>query len=334
MAFGVGVEHKGESEADKNNPANAKLAKLEAADHAQEGIAIKKRSMTDCLWVFLIIGLWVVMTSIGAKACANGNPSILLYPSDYRENICGHTGSVKENHYAYIVNKQGEATCVEECPSAEPSADAFLAASAVAALGGDQTQPYIDAGFLICKKLEDRDTSLNWQQSIDQGYCSVAYKSSPIMYYCVFDPSQLMQPEDGLNTTVGQYYGLPEGSGAMSEFVSDLTTASGYIFGLGVCLAFLVSIVFTYVTAPLPLLLLLLPLLRPRATAPTATTTLHYYYSSSSYSPDSTLPGTCSRATPSSTAWCGARSSASSSSSPRSPCTRTPSSPLGRRRSP
>jgi hypothetical protein len=86
---------------------------------------VETRHCTDILCLFLIIAMWIGMTTVGAYGVANGDYRILLYPLDHDGNVCGTDFGGESNKnvdmtefpYLYAVNAAGAGVCVAECPS-------------------------------------------------------------------------------------------------------------------------------------------------------------------------------------------------------------------------
>jgi hypothetical protein len=78
-----------------------------------------KRHCTDLFCLGLLLAVWIGLTAIGAYSIHNGDIRYVLYPIDYRGNVCGtNLGRDDMTNYSFLyhVNSMTGGVCVRQCP--------------------------------------------------------------------------------------------------------------------------------------------------------------------------------------------------------------------------
>ena len=88
----------------------------------EKGGIVQQRRTTDVLFFLGILGLWAVMTVVGAVASSKGDLNRLLHPLDDQGRVCGVSTGVSGLPNFYTVSPvTGLGVCVPSCPSRQAS---------------------------------------------------------------------------------------------------------------------------------------------------------------------------------------------------------------------
>lgn len=192
-----------------------------------------RRGCTDCYCILIIVAVWVGLTILGFIACGvitndtipMGNPTRLLYATDYNGRVCG-SGSNAGKDFAYYMLDQ-QVVCVKKCPSS------------------------VDKKTFYCKSdyqsLADADsTGVIGLALTSYYYCMFAITTEETLNRCI--PS-LSSTEASELSSAG--YTVPDvsstsGEGWFNTFIADIYNQLGLIFGFGIGVATALSFIFLY----------------------------------------------------------------------------------------
>jgi len=211
---------------------------------------VEKRHCTDIMFLILIILSWMAMTGIGFVVCgvvksptlAPGNPYRLLNGIDYRGQICGIDGPVKQkSKLVYIPNllkKTVLGVCVEACP-------------------------VVSNHNLICTYNISVNslTPIAAVRNVYNGQCMYQVATVDKYNYCIYSEIYSTAISTANSTTL-----IPtslgnvntnSGSAWYKEFTSDLFTSWPIIMGFGFGVSMVVGFIFLFLLQ-LPGVLLIL----------------------------------------------------------------------------
>jgi choline transporter-like protein 2/4/5 len=229
----MGEENPKDDTAD--HPDNKKL------EHAGwNDIKEMKRGCTDCPCILLLIAAWVAMTIIGLIAIGavedphlrSGNPARLTHAMDYEGNICGFSEGLKSKKYGYYLPDQ-TAVCVSKCPS-QTSFEKFVCQYDLQASVDSDSTNGLGNIYVMTRS------------------CMYHIETKPYINRCVPTADTFQAAADfadtafsGQNVTSPSYQTASEKSASwFSDFLGDLYSLRGYIFGFGIAVT--VGIAFTY----------------------------------------------------------------------------------------
>ena len=213
---------------DDTHPEN----QLEIAEHWEEGsIKNKPRSCTDVLLLLLLIASWAAMTILGFCAVGwiessqlkSGNPRRILHATDYKGDVCGVSESVKHKPDAYYLYT-GAVICIDGCPTVT-----------------DTTKFYC---YDIYQDAADSNSVDAWNY-VSQGYCMYQTECNKVINRCISkDMSDAVKSQvDTANTGSTVPYGVSVSDSRtwFHNFVADIWTLRGYVFGFGLGVSVLVA---------------------------------------------------------------------------------------------
>jgi hypothetical protein len=217
------------SETDEKDPHSAK----HSAHGSFEG-CVKNRRSTDCLFLLLIIAMWIAMTVIGSTSVRNGDPFRLVDPIDYQGRICGYDDSVKNEPYFYTVMTFGAGVCVEACPthntsltSTDPSN--YYCLDSVYAY--TNTSLVDDSAALSLYIQTECFTDGEFDIKSNCG-CMISLDSYSVFKRCTFSDSEY---RNQLATQAAKGY--------LTAFISDILQARGVVFGWGIGGSFVLAFI-------------------------------------------------------------------------------------------
>ena len=174
------------------------------------------------------------MTLVGFAACGliefqglePGDPMKLIYATDWKGEICGIDGGVKDKENAYFM-ATGAVVCVSSCPSVT------------------------DFDQFICQEDVVIDDDGDYVTNTLNGKCMYHVESTAAAYRCVpkgtGDALAAAATDDAQDNGLPMNYGDTDTSGEwFNQFLADLYTMQGYIFGFGLGVAVLVSFLYLY----------------------------------------------------------------------------------------
>ena len=101
---------------------------LEREGSSQEGLS--SFACTDAVWLFPVLGVWLVMLAAVVYAARWGQPSRLLYGVDYERNVCGVDNSAAGSHALRFASQRAASFPYEVLPATARVAGSVDAASA------------------------------------------------------------------------------------------------------------------------------------------------------------------------------------------------------------
>mmetsp|Transcript_16362 Transcript_16362/g.27658 ORF Transcript_16362/g.27658 Transcript_16362/m.27658 type:complete len:673 (+) Transcript_16362:87-2105(+) len=201
-----------------------------------DNIQDKKRGCTDILFLLLLFAAWFAMTIIGLivlgaiedDALQAGNPARLTNPMDYDGNICGISSGVKDLEKGYYL-PDFTLVCADSCPSSSDYTSFICRYDSQSAADAD-----IATGYSLVSEYK----------------CMYVVKSKEFLNRCLPDTDTTQALTDALAASGGNltsnilYDTGNSNSEWFEEFVADVITLQGYIFGFG--LGFAVFVAFGY----------------------------------------------------------------------------------------
>ncbi|KAI9204339.1 plasma-membrane choline transporter-domain-containing protein [Polychytrium aggregatum] len=210
-----------------------KVSPLEKPEYGDEVGPIGNRRCTDIPFLVLFLVFWAAMFYVAFIAIKTGNPSKLLYPTDYLGNTCGTNNTAVNSSlldmslkpYSYFLNPIDLTTSAQICISSCPTTMVVYASSTPT------------TGTTYCKYTV---TSATLSSAILSGDCApFVYASEAVLNRCV--PTQPI-PASALsslgslsvttgNTTVSINSLLSDGQTFLTQAVSDLQVAYLWLIG-------------------------------------------------------------------------------------------------------
>jgi len=203
-----------------------------------DSITDKKRHSTDCLCLIGIIAAWFCMTIIGLivlgaikdDALQPGNPYRLTNTIDYQGNICGISSGVKNLEKGYYLPDL-TAVCVGSCPSSADYSSFFCRYEDQAAADASSVDAYTLVGEGRCMyKVATKEYLNRCLPDMDTGAALTAAQSA----------------SGGNYTGTFQYTTSSSGKEWFNNFLADVFTLQGYIFGFGLGFSTFVAFMYLY----------------------------------------------------------------------------------------
>lgn len=231
----------GENSSDSNHPDNQK-----STHEGWESIRDKKRGCTDCLCLLLLIMCWAATTIVGLIALGvisdpnlpPGNPQRLITPMQYDGQLCGVDALATKPFGYYLLDKT--AVCVTSCPGAS------------------------NYTSFICKDNYQSDA----EKSIAVGFmyltmqrCMYKLKTKAVINRCIPDMVASAAASSAKATaakygsdlsTSPTYTGSSDSTstststGWFQNFLSDIWSIRGLIFGFGLGFSTIIAFSYTY----------------------------------------------------------------------------------------
>eukprot|EP00002_Diphylleia_rotans_P026872 TRINITY_DN5378_c0_g1_i1.p1 TRINITY_DN5378_c0_g1~~TRINITY_DN5378_c0_g1_i1.p1 ORF type:complete len:622 (+),score=127.21 TRINITY_DN5378_c0_g1_i1:58-1923(+) len=181
----------------------------------------EKRSCRDVLMLLLFIGYWVGMFIVAGYAVENGDPKLLLYPKDSKNNICGvdnrdrFVGGLDMSDMKYLywpsVTDLSIQLCVKSCPTQNSVVGGLCDSSSTA----------------LCEYVED--VRLQPTSYGGKGECC-PYETDDYFYRCL----PLNQTLEATYNILGSVSGNLDASDTASDIVSDVAKVYYWIVLCGV----------------------------------------------------------------------------------------------------
>ncbi|XP_071948312.1 choline transporter-like protein 2 [Antedon mediterranea] len=161
---------------------------------------IHNRGCTDVICCVIFIAFVIGMFIVGGYAWINGDPRKLVYPTDYKGQICGITPAVKDKPYLFFfdllkcsatftsfqLSCPTKQICVSECPTETNTfyTQVFSATVGVSLpTGSEFDSTYCDYGFTPI--VSSTDPSY-WQGILEAENCPTYYlESQPYLDRCI-----------------------------------------------------------------------------------------------------------------------------------------------------
>ncbi|XP_071948310.1 choline transporter-like protein 2 isoform X2 [Antedon mediterranea] len=178
---------------------------------------IDNRSCTDVICCLLFLAFIVGMFVVGGYAWMNGDPRKLVYPTDYKGQICGITAGVEKKPYLFFFDLlkcsstlssfqltcPTKQICLEKCPTETYTAltEVFLNVLNVAP-DFSKIKPYCDYGFDPETEYNDPTSKYHrdadgLQKMLEDEKCPTYYvESEPFLDRCV--PQFLIDVVEGV----------------------------------------------------------------------------------------------------------------------------------------
>lgn len=172
---------------------------------------------------------FVGLVSLGAIQDSNlkaGNPYRLTNAIDYEGNICGYTSGYRKKKYGYYL-PDTTAVCVSKCPGSD-----------------DYTKFYCRYNV---QSAADNSTSVGYQYVLDK-QCMYYIKSTKYINRCIpetaVDAAATAFAAQYNSNSTATYSSGSDSSSWFNNFLGDLYTLRGYVFGFGLGLTVGVSFIY------------------------------------------------------------------------------------------
>jgi len=173
-----------------------------------------------------------------------GNPNRLIYPSDYKGNICGISEGLKDKKYGYYLPDQ-TAVCISSCPSSTSYSNFFC---------------HYDV-----QSASDSSTQTAWE-NVAQYKCMYQIQTVGFIHRCLPDiavdtiagEAEKQASNYGVNTTAVYSTSSNSNSGWFTSFIGDMYSLLGYVFGFGLGVTVGVAYFYLFILQIKGLLFLLL----------------------------------------------------------------------------
>lgn len=201
-----------------------------SAQQAGKGGIIQERHTTDILFLIAIIGLWALMTVVGAMACEKGNLDRLVHPIDDTGSICA---GATPKFYTVSPNT-GMGSCVASCPKnnsvvTSTNSKDYICLTWVKDLGLSSSgmETYIKTSCMSNGQFNP--------SGLGSCGCNLIYATTSVFDRCIFDDS-----------SVRKNYKSQSARDYFLTFIGDVLEARNVIFAFGFLASLAAAFIYTH----------------------------------------------------------------------------------------